>query len=269
MIDTHAHLDFENFDEDREEVISRFFEQGGKAIVNIGVDLETSKKSIKLAEKHENIFAAVGLHPECFSEGDRGDDLKKLAVNEKVVAVGECGLDYFRIGESGEIKERQKKGFLAQIELAQELNLPVIVHCRNAWNDLFEIVSEFLRLNLKNQKFVLHCYSGNKNDTEKFLKLPNVFFSFSGNITYPPRKSPSRSPFNKEGEVEDVIRMIPLDRIMLDSDSPFLAPQAVRGKRNEPSFSRYIAEKIAEIKEISGEEVERMTDENAEKFFGI
>jgi TatD DNase family protein len=271
MIDTHAHLDFENFDEDREEVISRAFDNGVKNIINIGVDLERSRKSVEIAEAHDGIFAAVGFHPEFFSDGDQGnqgnwvDDLKKMAASDKVVAIGECGLDYFRIGGSGvigKIRERQKKGFLAQIELARELNLPIVVHCREAWGDLFEIVSKFLRSDLKNQKFVLHCYSGNQEDTEKFLELPNVHFSFSGNITYP-------KPLGRAEKLAEAVRMISLDRIMLDSDSPFLAPQKYRGKRNEPIYIRYIAEKIAEIKEISVKQVERVTDENAEIFFGI
>jgi TatD DNase family protein len=269
MIDTHAHFDFENFNQDREEVIQRFFSQGGKAIVNVGVDLATSKKSIALAEKYENIFASVGMHPEFFSKGDWGNlvnkndwiqKLKKMAESEKVVAIGEVGLDYFRIGESGEIgqiKERQKKGLLVQIDLAEELNLPVIVHCREAWEDLYDIISKFSQI-----KFVLHCYSGNAKDTEKFLELPNARFSFSGNITYP-------KPVERAENFAQVIRMIPLGRIMLDSDSPFLTPQKFRGKRNEPAHVRYIAEKIAKIKGISEEEAEKTTDQNAEFFFGL
>jgi len=199
MIDTHAHLDFSEFDQDREEVITRFFEHGGKAIVNIGVDIERSKKSIALAEKHENIFAAVGMHPEFFAKedwgnkGDWADDLKKLAGHKKVVAIGEIGLDYFsRSGEvvSAKQKQNQKNGFLAQIEIAKDSGLPVIVHCREAWDDLYDIIKTFNvgetpTLNVSNTRFVLHCYSGGKKDTGRFLKLPNVYFSFSGNITYP------------------------------------------------------------------------------------
>jgi TatD DNase family protein len=271
MIDTHAHLDFKDFDEDREDVISRFFSARGKAIINIGVDLERSRKSVEIAESHENVFASTGMHPEYFMEHGTLNmeqiflEIKKLAKNKKVVAIGETGLDYF--SHTGEIitdgqKENQKAGFLAQIEIAQELNLPVIVHCRNAWEDLFEIVSKFLRLNLKNQKFVLHCYSGNRDDTEKFLKLPNVYFSFSGNITYP-------KPIERTEKLAEAVRMIPLDRIMLDSDSPFLAPQEMRGKRNEPIFVEYIAKKIALIKEIGFTEVEYVTNKNAIGFFSL
>jgi len=296
MIDTHAHLDFENFDEDREEVISRAFDNGIKKIVNIGVDLERSRKSIEIAQAHDGVFASVGLHPDFFNEQRAMNndqwiaDLRKIIENKRVIAIGETGLDYFSHTDkpiTDTQRENQKKGFLAQIEIARKLGLPVIVHCRDAWEDLFEIVSKVrpfsqgstfpLSSKLSNSsrsnlsgisqdqiltKFVLHCYSGEKKDTEKFLQLPNVYFSFSGNITYP-------KPTERAEELAEAVRMIPLDRIMLDSDSPFLAPQAMRGKRNEPIFVRYIAEKIAQIKEISGERVEKATDENAIKFFGI
>jgi len=264
MIDTHAHLDFENFEEDREEVISRAFDNGVKKIINIGVDLETSKKSIALAEQHENIFAAVGFHPHDAEEilnspsDDDFEELKKLAKHKKVVAIGEIGLDYSRFGDTHQI-EKQKELLLKQLKMASELNLPVVIHCREAWGDLFDIISNF-KFQISN--FQLHCYSGGKEDTEKFLELPNVNFSFSGNITYP-------KPANRAEKLAEAVRMIPLDRIMLDSDSPFLAPQAMRGKRNEPAYIRYIVEKIAEIKGISGAEVERITDLNAIKFFGI
>ena len=282
MIDTHAHLDFENFDKDREEVISRAFDNGVKSIINIGVDLERSRKSVEIAQKHDGIFAAVGFHPEFFSEqGSVTSEQQKLfrnlndlARNKKVIAIGETGLDYFsHTGEivSDEQKENQKKGFLAQIELARELGLPVIVHCRDAWGDLYEIVAQSAKrkaqnhnskLKTNNIKFVLHCYSGSKKDTEKFLKLPNVHFSFSGNITYP-------KPMDRAEKLAEAVRMIPLGRIMLDSDCPFLAPQEMRGKRNEPAYIKYIAEKIAEIKGLSTAQVERATDENAGKFFKI
>jgi TatD DNase family protein len=264
MIDTHAHLDFENFDKDREEVISRFFESGGTAIINIGVDLETSKKSISLAEKHENIFAAVGFHPHDAEESlnfpSEGDfaELKIIAKYKKVVAIGEIGLDYSRFKEEHQIK-KQKELLIKQLDIAAELNLPVVIHCREAWEDLYDIISKF---KIRNSKFVLHCYSGDKKDTKKFLELPGVSFSFSGNITYP-------KPIEQAEKLAEAVRMIPLERIMLDSDSPFLAPQEYRGKRNEPAYVRYIARKIAEIKGISAEEAEKATDVNAKNFFGV
>jgi len=296
MIDTHAHLDFPEFDKDREEVIQRAFDNGVKKIINIGVDLGTSKKSIELAENHENIFAAVGFHPHTFNSVEEFpisnfqfpnnfqfpiskiqkyfEELNNLAKNKKVIAIGECGLDYFSHTADPitiEQKENQKKGFAAQLELAKELNLPVIAHCRDAWEDLYEIISKVrpfpsptIRREIPQGQtlFVLHCYSGEKNDTEKFLELPNVYFSFSGNITYP-------KPADRAEKLAEAVKMIPLERMMLDSDSPFLAPQSRRGKRNEPANVRHIAEKIAKIKGISSEEVEKTTDKNAILFFGL
>lgn len=262
MIDTHAHLDFENFDDDREEVIRRAFDSGVKAIINIGVDLKTSKKSIALAEGHENIFAAIGFHPHDAGEklslptDEDIEELKKMASHEKVRAIGEIGLDYFYYKDPEQIKQ-QKILFEKQLKMASALGLPVVIHCRTAWGDLFEIILKY-----KDIEFVLHCYSGEKADTEKFLELPNVYFSFSGNITFP-------KPADRAEKLAEAVRMIPLERIMLDSDCPFLAPQAVRGKKNEPTNVRLIAEKIAEIKEISGERVDEITDLNAIKFFRI
>ncbi|MFA5926368.1 MAG: TatD family hydrolase [Parcubacteria group bacterium] len=272
MIDTHAHLDFPEFNEDREEVIARFFESGGKAIVNVGVDLERSRKSIEIAEKYDNVFASAGIHPEFFRNYELGivnyekeiKNLKSLAQHEKVVAIGEIGLDYF--SHTDEIvtaaqKENQKKGFLAQIEIAKELSLPVIVHCREAWSNLYEIIkAQNTGCEIPATNFVLHCYSGEKKDTEKFLKLPNVFFSFSANITYP-------KPVERAEKMAGAVRMVPLSRMMLDSDSPLLAPQKFRGKRNEPVYVSCIAEKIAEIRGMDAGEVEKITDKNALEFF--
>jgi len=214
-------------------------------------------------------------------------ELKKMAKNKKVVGIGETGLDYFsHTGEpiSEVQKENQKKGFLAQIEIAKELGLPVIVHCREAWDDLYEIISGFNQSSdsvsskvrpsppaLHEErgsskpsfpKFVLHCYSGERKDTEKFLKLPNVWFSFSGNITYP-------KPAERAEKLAEAVKMIPLDRIMLDSDAPFLAPQNIRGKRNEPIFVKYIAKYIAESKKICEEQVVKKTNKNAIDFFRL
>jgi TatD DNase family protein len=264
MIDTHAHLDFPEFDEDREEVISRAFNSGIKKIINVGVDLERSRKSLEIAEAHENIFAAVGFHPHEAGEKNRipskeeFQELENLAKNEKVKAIGEIGLDYFYYKDPEQIK-LQKELFAEQLKIAGKLRLPVVIHCRDAWEDLYDIV---LDSKYKNTNFQLHCYSGGKKDTEKFLELPNVYFSFSGNITYP-------KPAERAEKLAKAVRMIPLERMMLDSDAPLLSPQNFRGKRNEPAYVKQIAEKIAKIKEITVEEVEKETNRNAEKFFKL
>ncbi|MCK9379309.1 MAG: TatD family hydrolase, partial [Candidatus Moranbacteria bacterium] len=190
MIDTHAHLDDKQFNKDREEVILRAFENGVEKIINIGADLEGSRASVELAKAHKNIFAAVGLHPHCFGEdkevGEFGDvgGIGELAKNEKVVAIGEIGLDYFfyeaySIEQIVKIKQRQKKGFVAHLELAQELDLPVIIHCRasrensdDAYEDIYQIIFSS-KFKVQNSKFVFHCYSGNLDFTKKLLQHKN------------------------------------------------------------------------------------------------
>jgi len=312
MIDTHAHLNFKDFDKDRDEVISRAFQGGIKKIINIGTDLKESEKSIKLAEKYENIYAAVGLHPDYFSGAEEItssqpkadpplaeklqipntclpvgrnlqitkykikksiEELRKLAKNKKVVAIGEIGLDYF--SHDGKLiseqqKEIQKEGFIAQLKLAKELNLSVIIHCRaskenptDAYDDLYEFISK--KLKAKSYKLVMHCYGGDLKFTKKLLKHKNIYFSFTGNITYKMKKEIQGT----KDDIAESIKIIPLERIMLETDCPFLAPQKFRGKRNEPAFVKYTAEKLAEIKKVSFEKVDKITTRTAEEFFGI
>lgn len=258
MIDTHAHLDFPQFDVDRRAVIERFLAGGGKWLVNIGVNTERNQKTLELAEKYEQIYCALGYHPEELAEKslekvllEVEESLKKNGKQKKVVAIGEIGLDYFHNSKN---KEEQKKLFIRQLEIASFLNLPVILHCRDAYEEVFEIISKS-----GSSKFVLHCYGGNLVQTEKFLELPGVYFSFTGNITFPKKN---------DAELFEVIRKIPENRILVETDCPFLAPQSHRGKRNEPSYVGRVIEKLAEIRGMSFEEMEKITDENAEEFFG-
>ncbi len=293
-IDTHAHLDDKQFDNDREEVIARAFESGVKKIINIGAGLGSSRRSVELAENPpvggENIFAAVGFHPHCFSRKEFSifnfqfsinfqffnfklrkniKKIRELAKKEKVVAIGEIGLDYYfhetySKKRMAKVKKKQKKGFIAQLNLARELNLPVIIHCRgvksagadhassDAYDDCYEIIKKYLDL-----KFVFHCYGGNRKFTEKLLQHKNISFSFTGNITYAKTRS----------EIIEIIRIIPIDKIMLETDCPYLAPAPMRGKRNEPLFVRYVEKKIAELKNINEKDAERVADENASRFF--
>lgn len=271
MIDTHAHLDDKQYDTDRAQMIARIFDSGVEKVINIGAGLGSSRRSVELAEEYKNIFASVGLHPYYFNEyGERSFDkiseFKELAKHKKVVAIGEIGLDYFS-HDGNEItdaqKENQKKGFIFQLDLAKELNLPVIIHCRSskenpadAYNDLIKIL-----LNTKYQilNTVFHCYGGNTEFTKKLLQQDNVYFSFTGNITYA----------KDSAEIIEVVKMIPMEKIMLETDCPYLAPVPHRGKRNEPAFLQYICEKIAEIKQISAKEVDKITTKNAKKFFKL
>jgi len=279
MIDTHIHLDDSQYDADREEVISRFFDGGGETLINIGAGIGTSRCSVKIAKEHEKIFAVVGLHPHYFMKhetfgSEYRKEIKELAQNEKVVGIGEVGLDYFFQGENlGEeeydnFKRRQKEGFLFQLDLARELKLPVVIHCRGdrseagskfrekseAYEDVWATIQNFPDL-----KYVFHGYGGRKEFTKKVLNYSNILFSFNGNITYA-----------KPGaEILEVINLIPLKKIMLETDGPYLTPVPHRGERNEPIYVEYVAKKIAEIKNVDWGEVEKATTENARRLFNL
>jgi len=265
LIDTHAHLDDDQFDADRDEVIARSFSGGIKRIINVGAGIGSSRRSVKLAEENEKIFASVGLHPHYFMKHknfarEYQKELIDLAKNKKTVAIGEIGLDYFFHGEnlSDEEKEvckkKQKGGFSWQLDLAQKLKLPVIIHCREAYADTWEILKNYSQL-----KIVYHCYGGNLEYTRELLQRENILFSFTGNITYA-----------KEGaEILRVIEKIPLEKIMLETDCPYLAPVPKRGKRNEPIFVKYTGEQIAKIKKMDKEKIEKKTLQNAWDFFGL
>jgi len=187
MIDSHTHLDSNQYDQDRADVIVRAYESGVEKIINVGADLDGSLQSVQLANENENIFASVGVHPHVFNEVAKKpivkviEELRSLAKNKKVIAIGEIGLDYFM--HSGEDimvaqKEAQKEGFIVQIELASQMNLPVIIHCRDAYADTLDIIKKYPKAN-----FVFHCYGGNLEFTKKLLNLNNIYFSFTGNIT--------------------------------------------------------------------------------------
>lgn len=252
MIDTHVHLDFDNFNQDREEVIKRSLANGIERIINVGANLERSKKAIEIAEKNNNIFASVGVHPEDLKDFDDNfeKNILELAKSKKVVAIGECGLDYFHTKDV-EAREKQKELFLAQIKIAKELNLPLIIHCRDAYDDLYEIIKD------KKAKGVLHCYLSNWETAQKFLNL-GFYISFTGAITYK----------NKE-EVLGVVKKMSLDKMMVETDCPFLTPQIFRGQRNEPMYVKYVVEKIADVRDVNFDEIEEKTSENAIKLFKL
>lgn len=260
MIDTHAHLDFDSYDEDRDEVIENFFNENGKAIVNIGVNRERIQKTLEISKTHENIFASVGFHPEEIHNLDDFNNVEKylnqvIQENQKIVAIGEIGLDYFH-SKKEEEHQKQKELFEIQLKLAGELDLPAVLHCRDAYGDMLEIIS---KTEFKKTKKVLHCYSGSSEETKKFLGLEKLFFSFTGNITFPKKESP----------LWESIKIIPFEKIMAETDCPFLSPHPHRGERNEPVYAKFIIEKIAEIKKISFQEAEKQTDQSAVEFFGL
>jgi len=282
MIDTHAHLNFNAFEKDCAQVIERSFNNGIKFIVNVGSQLDTSKKAIELADNFKNLpphlinkdtfgakitklapircgglYAAVGLHP--IHVGDEAFDFeeyKKLAQNKKVVAIGETGLDYFHIKEK-KLLELQKEVFLSHIKLAKELDLPLILHCRDSKEEPGKAYKEMLEILKKERvnKGVIHCFSANLDIAKEFLDM-GFYVGFTGIVTF-------------AKELESVISEIPLDKILSETDCPYLAPVPYRGKRCEPWHVKFTIEKIAQIKGIAFPEIEKQTEQNAINFFGL
>lgn len=272
MFDTHSHLNFQNFAEDYAEVIKRSFNYGLKGIINVGSNFATSKRTVKIASQYEKgVYAAVGLHPIHVNE-ERFDleAYKKLAQNDKVKAIGETGMDYYRIKNyDSRIKGLQRKVFFEHLKLAQELNLPVILHGRGEKDNPLEVYREMLRILSKvrvdqpgrldaDQKGVIHCFQADLKIAQEFEKL-GFYIGFTGIITFP----------KIDQELLRVIKEIPLDKILLETDCPFLAPVPYRGQRCEPWQVKFIAQKIAEIKRISFEEVTERTTQNAIDLFGL
>ena len=252
LFDTHAHYDDDWFDEDRDALLAAMPEKGIGLIVNPGITLETSRFAISLAEKYPYIYAAVGIHPENCHDfiPEQIDELRELAKHPKVVAIGEIGLDYY--WPENPSRELQQQVFRAQLALAQELKLPVIVHDREAHADTLAIVKEFPTV-----KGVFHCYSGSVEDARTLVKM-GWMLSFNGAATF---KNARKAP--------DVIADVPMEHLMIETDAPYLAPVPFRGKRNDSGYVHLVAEKIAEIKGISAEEVTRITTENGKTFFNI
>ena len=251
FFDTHTHLDDERFDDDRHELIDSIYKSGVTLMVNIGADLKSSKASVELAGRYDFIYAAVGVHPHdaaSLKEADM-DTLRKLADHPKVVAVGEIGLDYYYDNAP---RDTQKKWFRRQIELARELNLPYIVHDRDAHGDAMEVIKSTGYYN-----GVFHCYSGSAQMAKELVDL-GFYISFAGPLTFKNGKKP-----------QEVAKEVPMERLLIETDSPYLTPEPHRGKRNDSSYVRFVCEKLAEIKGISVEDAASITKENGKNFFGI
>lgn len=252
LADTHAHLSWVSFAEDREKVISRARKVDVKYIVNIGFDLDGSREAIELAEKHEGLYATVGIHPHNASQLNENvlDKLRKLSGNPKAVAIGEIGLDYYR---NLSPRETQKKAFEAQLLLAEELGLPAVIHDREAHADTLEILSKFKgKIN-----GIMHCFSGSREMAEQCIKS-DFYISFAGPVTFP-----------NSHKLHEIAKRIDLNKILIETDSPWLAPKEMRGKRNEPAFLLFIAKKIAKLKGISLDELAEATTENAKEIFQL
>lgn len=252
IFDTHAHYDDEAFDADREELLSPMPENGVGLIVDPGCDLDTSRRAVEIAEQYPHVYAAVGWHPENCAPYTREslDTLRAWAKNPKVVAIGEIGLDYY--WEQNPPREFQQEVFRDQLALAQELGLPVIVHDRDAHADCLAIVKEFPQV-----RGVFHCFSGSAETAQELLKR-GWYLGFDGPITY---KNARRAL--------EVLEICPLERILIETDSPYLSPVPMRGKRNYSGNLRYICAKIAEVKGLTETEVARATTANGKRLFGI
>lgn len=253
LIDSHAHLDDKRFDLDRDMIIKNLKSNGIDYIINVGADLKSSKSTVDLAKKYENIYGVVGIHPHSATElNDKAiETLTTFAKEEKIVAIGEIGLDFYYDHSPRDV---QRSAFKIQIELAKKLDLPIVIHSRDADQETFDTLKDAQDGNLR---VLLHCYSGSVELASEYLKL-GFYLSLGGPVTFKNARVP-----------KEVARMVPLDRLLIETDSPYLTPEPYRGKRNEPMFVRYVAEQIAKIREISYEEIAKTTSRNAKQFFNI
>jgi len=257
MIDTHCHLNFNRFDEDRDEIVARATAAGVKRIIIPAIDIETANQALELSEQYDGVFVAVGIHPNDTADFDESllAQVKNLANHPKVVAIGEIGLDYHWDKSP---KEKQFVAFKSQLNLASELELPVIIHNREASEDVMHILEDWaqnLPDSINNRPGVLHSFSAPQKIAERVLAR-GFYLGFTGPIT-----------FKKADDLRQIAAIIPNDRILVETDAPFLTPQPYRGKRNEPSYIPYIVEKLAEIKSIGIDEMAVITTENAKRLF--
>jgi len=261
LIDSHAHIQLKNFNNDREAMLARAKKAGVGCIITIGFDLETSVSAISLAEKYDFVYATVGMHPHDAKLLNDGtiEKFRELAQHPEVVALGEMGLDYYRNLSPRPV---QQKAFETQLQLAHELNLPIIVHDRDAHEDIMKILRRYVRRENrkngeKNSRGVLHCFSGDIDMAKEALDL-GFYISIAGPVTYP-----------KSSSLQRVAREVPIDSLLLETDCPWLTPQFRRGKRNEPAYVKAIAEKVAELRSVSVTTVADATTANVKNLFGI
>lgn len=252
LFDTHAHYDDERFDGDREALLAGMPEKNVGLIVNPGCDISSSRTAVALAESFDFVYAAVGIHPENCGDFEPGmiDQLRQMAKNPRVVAIGEIGLDYY--WAENPPRELQQEVLRRQLRLAEELGLPVIIHDRDAHGDTLEMVREFPRV-----RGVFHCFAGSAEMARELIKM-GWMLSFNGAVTF---KNAKKAP--------EVIAAVPLEKLMIETDAPYLTPVPHRGERNDSSYVRLVAEKIAQIKGLIPEEVEKATWENGRRFFGV
>lgn len=252
LFDSHAHIDDEKFDDDRAEVIARAIENGVTGFVNVGACMESSARSIVLAEQYENIYAAVGIHPH-EAEKALETDYEKLATwskHSKVVAIGEIGLDYYYDFSPRDI---QKNVFIKQIDVARQMDMPIIVHDRDAHGDILDI----LKKEAKGMRGILHCFSGSLEMAKEIIKL-GFYISIAGPVT-----------FKNAAKLPEIVNGVPLERLLVETDCPYLTPHPHRGKRNEPAYVRMVAEQVASLRGMEFLALAEATTNNAKNIFRI
>ncbi len=252
IFDTHAHYDDEQFDVDREEILGAMAGSGVGTVVNVSSDVSSWDKIRRLIEKYTFIYGAAGVHPDAVGELDKEkfQRLENIIQEDKIVAVGEIGLDYYWDNES---RELQKKWFILQLQMARKHGLPVIIHSREAAADTLEIMQEYA----KGMKGVIHCFSYSKELAQEYVKM-GFYLGIGGVVT-----------FKNAKKLKDVVRQVPLESLVLETDCPYLAPVPNRGKRNSSLNLVYVAEEIAQLKEMAYEEVIRQTEENARELYQL
>ncbi|OPX39281.1 MAG: hydrolase TatD [Desulfobacteraceae bacterium 4484_190.3] len=252
LMDSHSHIEMKAFDRDRDEVLKRAKDAGVDLIIAVGIDLADCERAISIAGKYDEVYAAVGIHPHHAKEIDEKtyDSLREMAKREKVVAYGEIGLDFFRNLSPREI---QIKRFREQLDLAGELGLPVVIHDREAHSETLKMLEKWNG----DKRGIIHCFSGDYAMAKKCLDM-GFYISIPGTIT-----------FNKSEMLREVVKKVPISRLLVETDSPFLTPHPKRGERNEPANVVYTARKVAEIKDLLIEDVERITSKNTLNVFGI
>ena len=258
IVDTHAHLDMPEFSSDRDEVIARATERGVTTIITIGINLESDRRSLNLAETYAGVLAAIGFHPQ-ESKGVEKEDIEKLwemAKHPRVVAIGEIGLDFYR---NNAPREDQLKVLQWQLELAERVGLPIIIHCRQAQEEMLPLLRKW-SISYKTPgdepRGVLHCFNVDLETAERYLEM-GFYISLGAYIGYP-----------SSAKLRETIKGIPMDKLVIETDCPFLPPQKYRGKRNEPSYTVITCGVLAEIRQTSLEEIARQTTQNASKVFG-
>ncbi|MDY0082827.1 MAG: YchF/TatD family DNA exonuclease [Ignavibacteriaceae bacterium] len=253
FVDTHAHLFFENFKDDIDEVINRAAQNSVDYIIVPATDIKTAKEAIALSEKYKQIYTTVGVHPHDTKDWDDTliKEIEELAKHPKVVGIGEIGLDYYYDFSP---KEQQIKAFKAQLNLSLKLELPVVIHNRDSDEDMMSIIQDYCGTGLKAQ---FHCFNASLNDAIEFMRM-NHFISFTGNITY-----------KKSDSLREILKSINLNHLLLETDSPFMTPVPFRGKRNEPANVKLVAQQVADVHKLSIEDIGRITSLNTFRFFGI